>query len=567
DPTGQWFVYTFSIGSNFPDYPKYSLWSNAYYATSNDFPNGGAYTQSSIYAFERTKLLNGDATAKMIQYSFADASNKFLSVAPVTYQAGTPPAATDPGIFVYMNADEFTSSSADVDSAGFITVLPDFNTPANSVVTRTAVAVAPYTANVCGATRGRCIPQPGTTVALETIQFRNMHHIVYRDFGTHKSIALATTVDAGGGIAGIRWYEFRGNGSNWNVYQQGTYSPNLTHRWMPSIAMNGKGEIAVAYMVSSSTVFPGIRFAGRKATDPLGQLFTYEETSAYEGVASQTQNNRSGDYNDLSVDPVDDSTFWFTSQYYGLPSLFGGYTKVIQFDLAEPKQIDARMIRIVSPPDGNAACTNTITPIVEVKNAGLATLTSLRFNVKIDNNAPATSNWTGNLPFGTTQQFTLPAIVAGPGTHTLKIYTDQPNGLNDELPLNDSAASTFTVLSPITGPLVEGFEAATFPSSGWRVINGNSGSMTWDRTGSAQKSGAASAWMNYYNYSTTGHLDYIVSPILDVTNVDSVFVDFWRAYVRYGTGTSFSDTMMIQVSTDCGNTFPITAWKKGGSDL
>lgn len=567
DPTGQWYVYTFSVGNDFPDYPKYSLWSNAYYATSNDFLNASSYTKSSIYAFDRTKMLAGDATATMIRYSFSDASNKFVSVAPVTYQAGTPPAVTDPGIFMYMNADEFTSDASDVDSAGFITVLPNFAAPASSVVTRTSVPVAPYTANVCSATRGRCVPQPGTSVALETIQFRNMHHVVYRDYGTHKSIALATTVNAGGGVSGVRWYEFRGSGSAWSVYQQGTYSPDLTHRWMPSISMNGKGEIALAYMVSSSTVFPGIRFAGRKSTDPLGQLFTYEETSAYDGIASQTQNNRSGDYNDLSVDPVDDTTFWFTSQYYGLPSLFGGYTKIIRFDLAEPKQIDARMIRIVSPPDGNAACTNTITPVVEVKNVGLATLTSLRFNIKIDNNAPVTSTWTGTLPFTSIQQFTLPALTAAPGSHTLRIYTDLPNGVNDENPINDTATSTFTVLAPVGGPLVEDFEAATFPSTGWRVVNGNAGSATWQRTGSAKHSGASSAWINYFNYTTTGHLDYIISPILDVTGVDSVFVDFWRAYVRYGTGTSFSDTLMIQVSTDCGNTFPITAWKKGGNDL
>ncbi|HEY0678506.1 MAG TPA: choice-of-anchor J domain-containing protein [Chitinophagaceae bacterium] len=567
DPTGQWFIYTFSIGSDFPDYPKYSLWSNAYYATSNDFPNAASYSKSSVYAFDRNKLLAGDPTASMIRYSFTDASNKFVSLAPVTVQAGINPSPTDPGIFMYMNADEFTSATTDVDSAGFITILPDFATPANSVVTRTSVAVAPYTANVCAATRGRCIPQPGTTVALEAIQFRNMHHVVYRDFGTHKSIALSTTVNAGGGIAAIRWYEFRGSGSNWNVYQQGTYSPDLTHRWMPSISMNKFGEIAIAYMVSSSTVFPGIRFAGRKATDPLGQLFTYEETSAYDGVASQTQNNRAGDYNDLSVDPIDDSTFWFTSQYYGTPSLFGGYTKIIRFDLAEPKALDARMIRIVSPPNGNAACTNTISPVVEVKNAGLSTLTSLTFNIQIDNNPVVTSNWTGTFPFGTTQQFTLPSVTAAPGTHTLTIYTSNPNAAGDQNPVNDTARSTFTVLSPQTGPIAEGFESSIFPDNGWRVVNNNAGSLTWNRTTLARKSGTASAYINYFNYSTTGHLDYLVSPILDVTGVDSVFVSFERAYVRYGTGTTFSDTLLIQVSTDCGNTFPITAWKKGGSNL
>jgi len=568
DPTGQWYIYSFSVTNQFPDYPKYSLWSNAYYGTGNNYLNAASYSGSCMWALERNKMLVGDNTAKLINVTLTDPDSKFFTIAPVTYQAGPVPAANAPGLFMYLNADEFSASATDVDSIGFISFLPDFNTPANSVITRTALVVAPFQANVCAATRGRCIPQPGTTVALEALQWKLMHHLVWRDFGTHKAIVASQTVNAGGGIAGIRWYEFRDGGSGFSVYQQGTYSPDLNHRWMPSISINGKGEIALAYMISNGTnIFPGIRVAGRKATDPLGQLLTYDETSAFDGTAAQTQNNRSGDYNDLSVDPVDDSTFWFTSQYYGTPSLFGGYTKILNFDLAEPKNLDARLLSIVSPPNGNASCSNSIAPIVNLKNSGLLTLTSLTFNVKIDNAAPVTSSWTGNLPFGSTIQVTLPSITTTGGAHSLTIYSSNPNGSPDEIPANDTAKSTFTVLVPQASPITEGFENAAFPTNNWRIVNPNAGSITWARTTLAFKSGVASEYMNFYNYSNTGDLDYLVSPILNTTGVDSVLVSFDRAYVRYATGTGFSDTLMIQVSTDCGNTFPITAWKKGGDNL
>ncbi len=567
DPTGQWYIYSFSVTNQFPDYPKYSLWSNAYYGTGNNYLNASSYSGSCMWALERNKMLVGDNTAKLINITLTDPDSKFFTIAPVTYQAGPVPAANAPGLFMYLNADEFSASATDVDSVGFISFLPDFNTPANSVITRTSVPVAAFQANVCAATRGRCIPQPGTTVALEALHWKLMHHLVWRDFGTHKAIVASQTVNAGGGIAGIRWYEFRDGGSGFGVYQQGTYSPDVNHRWMPSISINGKGEIAIAYMISNgSNLYPGIRVAGRKATDPLGQLLTYDETSAFDGTASQTQNNRSGDYNDLSVDPVDDSTFWFTSQYYGVPSLFGGYTKILNFDLAEPKNLDARLLSIVSPPNGNASCSNSITPIVSVKNSGLLTLTSLTFNVKIDNTT-VSSAWTGSLPFGSTIQVTLPSITTTGGAHSLTIYSSNPNGSPDEIPANDTAKSNFTVLVPQAPPIVEGFENAAFPNNNWRVTNPDAGSITWARTTLAFKSGVASEYMNFYNYSNTGHLDYLVSPILNTTGVDSVIVSFDRAYVRYATGTGFSDTLMIQVSTDCGNTFPITAWKKGGDNL
>src|SRR5207248_8682247 len=129
------------------------------------------------------------------------------------------------------------------------------------------------------------------------------------------------------------WYELRkrtdsgacGGGSsagNWCVYQQSSYAPDANHRWMGSANMDRDGNIAVGYSVSSSSMFPAIRYAGRLGTDPLNTLAQGEAT-LYAGIGSQTgTGNRWGDYSTLSVDPTDDCTFWYTTEYYATTSSF-----------------------------------------------------------------------------------------------------------------------------------------------------------------------------------------------------------------------------------------------------
>lgn len=90
----------------------------------------------------------------------------------------------------------------------------------------------------------------------------------------------------GADLAGIRWYELRkAGGGPWSIFQQGDYSPDGTNRWMGSIAMDRNGNIALGYSVSSSTVFPGIRYTGRVSSEPLGTM-PQGEFTILDGVAS-----------------------------------------------------------------------------------------------------------------------------------------------------------------------------------------------------------------------------------------------------------------------------------------
>ncbi|HEY0676725.1 MAG TPA: choice-of-anchor J domain-containing protein [Chitinophagaceae bacterium] len=213
---------------------------------------------------------------------------------------------------------------------------------------------------------------------------------------------------------------------------------------------------------------------------------------------------------------------------------------------------------------------STFSATFMLRNTGTSNLTSVTLNAVVGAGTPVTANWTGNLPPYELTIVTINGISTGTttGTQQLKVYTTNPNGAADQRTSNDTATINLTINAGGGVPNVtEGFEATTFPPTGWSVVNPNSGSITWARTTLGKNSGLASARINFYSYSgSTGHLDHLVTPAVDVTDADSIIVDFARAYRQYS--ASLSDTLMIQLATQCGaTTFPITAWKKGGSQL
>ena len=120
-----------------------------------------------------------------------------------------------------------------------------------------------------------------------------MWRLQYRNFLRYETLVgnLVTDVDVTD-HGGIRWFELRrtppGSGP-WNLFQEGTYAPDADHRWMGSIAMDGCGNMALGYSVSSTTSFPSIRYAGRLAGDtpgtmPLGEFPIADGTASQQGT-------------------------------------------------------------------------------------------------------------------------------------------------------------------------------------------------------------------------------------------------------------------------------------------
>ena len=96
------------------------------------------------------------------------------------------------------------------------------------------------------------------------------------------------------------------------VYQEGTWAPDDgQHRFMGAIAIDGSGNIGMAYSISGDQESPGIRFTGRRASDPLGQM-TVDEYNCVSGGSNQND-DRFGDYAQMGVDPANERTFWYSS--------------------------------------------------------------------------------------------------------------------------------------------------------------------------------------------------------------------------------------------------------------
>jgi hypothetical protein len=325
DATGSYHRYAFSYGNQFPDYPKLGVWPDAYYVSYNIFTNGQTFAGPKVCAWDRTAMLAGAATVTQVCFQLGTNVNSLL---PSDLDGTTPPLAGAPNVLARI-------STSALQLWRFHT---DFVTPTNSTLTGPdSITVASYTRACNG---GTCIPQAATQQQLDSLADRAMYRFAYRNLGgTLDSWVLnhsvATTVvkrQASG--SGIRWYELHATapGAVPTLFQQGTYAPDGDFRWMGSIAQDKAGNIIVGYSASSSKIHPAIRVASRLATDPPGTLSA--ETSAIEGTGSQLRNlSRWGDYSAMSVDPVDDCTFYYTNEYLKANGTFNWSTRIASYKM------------------------------------------------------------------------------------------------------------------------------------------------------------------------------------------------------------------------------------------
>jgi hypothetical protein len=328
DPLGSWYRYAFKISdTKLNDYPKFGVWPDGYYMSVNQFLFGLSWGGAGVVAFERDKMLNG-LSARQVYFDLFSVNPNFGGMLPSDLDGLRSPPVGSPNYFVEVDDDAFGWPT---DRLQIFEFDVNWNNPPASTFTGpTVLNTASFDSNMCGFSRN-CIPQPDTTRKVDAISDRLMYRLQYRNFGTHETLVVNHTVDVGGDHAGIRWYEVRDPGGTPFIRQQGTYAPDSNHRWMGSIAMDGNGNMALGYSVSSSSVYPSIVYVGRLAIDPLGTL-PQGETALILGSGSQTHSaSRWGDYSTMSVDPTDSCTFWYTQEYYQTTSSAGWQTRVGSF--------------------------------------------------------------------------------------------------------------------------------------------------------------------------------------------------------------------------------------------
>ena len=308
DPLGSYYLYGFTM-PDFPDYPKFGIWTDGYYVgTNTGFPN-----QYYAHVFDRNSMLVG---APATRQSFGGYANFLM---PADADGTFDPPAGMPEYFYTNYSAGYPNHPPGVDRLAIYEFHVDWANPGNSTFTlATEIPIAAYNYTVCGFFGPDCIPEPAPGVGLDSLSWWPMVRLQYRNLGPYEAMVGNITVDPDGtDKAAIRWFELRKEGGNpWALYQEGTYWPDNSYRWMGSIAMDGSGDIALGYSVSDATVTkPSIRYAVHEYGDPLGTM--QAEASIMEGTGVNTgPYGRWGDYSAMSVDPVDQCTFWYTNEYH-----------------------------------------------------------------------------------------------------------------------------------------------------------------------------------------------------------------------------------------------------------
>jgi hypothetical protein len=315
DATGSYNRYEFDFGSNFPDYPKFGIWPDAYYNSINVFP--GKFAGAQACAFDRAAMLTG-APATAICFQQPPSVSSLL---PADLDGSTPPPAGAPNYFVGL---------ADASHLNFFRFHADFKNPAASTFTGPElIDVAEFTEICARATTVACIPEPNPGEKVDGLSDRVMFRLAYRNFGDHESLVVNHTV-LGGALGGVRWYEIRNPAGKPAIFQQGTIVDPMTDFWLGSVAMDRVGNIAVGFSAMSKNDFSSVYVAGRRQADPLGRMFGPLRLVTGSGVQFNSF-KRWGDYSSMTVDPKDDCTFWYTQEYYITSGSFNWATRVGAF--------------------------------------------------------------------------------------------------------------------------------------------------------------------------------------------------------------------------------------------
>lgn len=378
DPVNdEWFTYTFLIDA-FPDYPKYSVWSDGYYITANK-NSGSASTSNVVYALERDKIILGDSTAQMVGFPLPDiVTSGFYS--PLGFNVNGPELpATGNAPIIYLQDDEWADVSIDHLKLWSINVDWD-STELSTISDPEQIDTEPFNSVFNGGSFNNLAQSSGPDI--DALQATIMYMAQFRKFEEYNSTVLNFVVDLDNddNRAGIRWFELRqdNDSADWAIFQEGTYEqPDGHSAFCGGIAMDSTGNIGLAYTVVSETQTVAIRYTGRFAGDPLGQM-TLSEGIIEEG-SENDPSTRYGDYGQMTLDPTDDATFWHIAEYFDNDervNVVGAFRIVPDFN------IDAGIVEINDPTDGSLSDSESIS--VSIRNFGLDTIWDVPVSYQID---------------------------------------------------------------------------------------------------------------------------------------------------------------------------------------
>jgi hypothetical protein len=470
DPTGGYYVYEYDWpglagdgSQKFNDYTKFGIWPDAYYLSANQFTGSSlsTYAGAGVAALDRSALLSGQPLPRMVYFDLYAANPYFGGLLPADLD-GPPPPAGAPDVFAEVDPGPTPASPGTISLWNFHV---DWSNTANSTFGQslqpnTVLQVAGFSYLPCvNAASSQCIPQPGTSQRVDALGDRLMFRLAYRNFGDHQALVVNHTVLADStDRAGIRWYELDNSGSGWSVTQQSTYAPSDgLYRWMGSLAMDRRGDMALGYSISgpSAPDYPSINLTGRLAGDAPGQMTTPEITLAAGGGVQSDPTGRWGDYSSMSIDPQDDCTFWYTQEYYLAGSQRGWATQIGAFRFpgcppaleVSPSIISSQIFQGQAK-DISLTLTNpSSSPIAYTLSESQSINGAPPFDLPWLSESPASGNITGNTSQTVTLTLDATSLTAGSYTGYLQVI-DTTNSESSIIPV------TLQVLAPVYLPLI-----------------------------------------------------------------------------------------------------------------
>lgn len=471
DATGSYYVYAFPDQFNgFPDYGKFGVWPDGYYATFNDFSGDeSSFLGGVSCVYDRAKMLTGAAAT---QQCF-NLGSSYFGILPADLDGPTPPPAGAPNYQLALTGYNSGSSL----SAWLFHV--DWTTPANTTLTHTSdIPVASYDGACNTASENQCIPEPAGGHLLDSLGDRLMFPLTYRNFGADGVLTVSHTITTGS-TTGERWYQIAVSpGNQLSLAQQGTYTPSDgLYRFMGSITSDRANDLALGFSTSNSTSYPGMGFTGRLATDPSGTM-TQAEQNIFEGTGYETTYGRWGDYSSMDVDPADDCTFWYTNEYYTPGATY--------------TQWNTRIASFVNPGCTSGDFGLSLTSGSGTTSSGQAATTIDTATTAGDPGTIALS--VSGLPTGATASFDTASVKAG-GNATLTVNPGTaPTGTYPLVVTAQSPSARHSVEYDVT--ITDDFTIGVTPSSGaatapgvlhttvsTAAVSGNPGSVTLSTSG------------------------------------------------------------------------------------
>lgn len=446
DATGQYYTYDFlTDANNFIDYPKTGVWPDGYYMSAHVFNSAGtSYLAGRVYVFEREKMIAG-LPARQLSSNLSSATGTQYGFLPADLDSLTPPPVGEASFILGPDPSNLGLTDS-------TRVAVTWGSTPTITLTSSTIATTPYATAYCVSGGRACVPQKGQTNAngLDNLNSHFMYRLAYRNNGTQDAPqeSLLANITVAGTPAthdAVRWYEFRNAGSSTTtptVYQQSTFDPDTTYRWMGSIAMDKDQNMALGYSTSSTAIYPSISITGRLGTDPVNTMGAEAQVFAGSGSQGAGAGNRWGDYTSMTIDPIDQCTFYYTNEYLKTTGTFNWSTRVATYRF--PSCVDAAAFGtltgtvtsadtgvpisgvLVTLSNGYAGTTNSSGVYTILVPAGTYTATATDPARNCSTGTPSNTPVTVNVSGTTTQDF----VITGGSKLEANGYTinDTPNG-------------------------------------------------------------------------------------------------------------------------------------------